>query len=166
MTLVLGLDPGLAITGYGLVASSGQELILVAQGVLRTPAGKPLAERLLQLHRALTALIIRYRPDAAAVEELFFGNNARTAMTVGEARGVLLLALAEAGVPIHGYTPLQVKQAVTGYGQAEKPQVQEMVRLLLRLAEPPRPDDAADALAVAICHHHAAQMTALFQSEA
>ncbi len=155
MMLVLGLDPGLAITGYGLVAGAGQELTLVAQGVLRTPAGKPLAERLLQLHRALAALIARYRPDAAAVEELFFGTNARTAMTVGEARGVLLLALAEAGVPIHGYTPLQVKQAVAGYGAAPKQQVQEMVQALLGLAQTPQPDDAADALAVAICLAHA-----------
>lgn len=152
--LVLGLDPGLASTGYGLVDGDGPDLKAVSYGVLRTPANTPLADRLVMLHRALRELLDRYRPDAAAVEELFFSTNARTAMVVGEARGVLLLTLAQAGVRMAEYTPLQVKQAITGYGQADKNQVQQMVRLLLNLADLPQPDDAADALAVSICHHH------------
>lgn len=158
---VLGIDPGLATTGYGLVAGDGQALEATAYGVLRTPANTPIAERLVMLHRELTALLDRYHPDVVAMEELFFSTNARTAMTVGEARGVLLLTAAQAGLPIAEYTPLQVKQAITGYGQAEKQQVQQMVRLLLSLPEIPRPDDAADGLAVAICHHHSSRLSRL-----
>lgn len=159
--LVLGIDPGLATTGYGLVAGDGQTLEAVAYGVLRTPAKTPIAERLVILHDELTALLDRYRPNVVAMEELFFSTNARTAMTVGEARGVLLLTVAQAGLPICEYTPLQIKQAITGYGQADKHQVQEMVRLLLSLPEIPRPDDAADGLAVSICHHHSARLSRL-----
>jgi len=159
--LVLGLDPGLAITGYGLVEGDGQHLHPVTYGVLRTPAGVPIAERLVMLHQALAELLAEYRPPVAAVEELFFATNARTAIMVGEARGVLLLTLAEAGISIAEYTPLQIKQAITGYGQAEKLQVQQMVRLLLNLAELPKPDDAADALAVSICHHNSFRMAQL-----
>jgi crossover junction endodeoxyribonuclease RuvC len=159
--LVLGIDPGLAITGYGLVAGDGSELEPIAHGVLRTPANTPIPDRLCQLHAALLALLAQYRPDAAAVEELFFSTNARTAIMVGEARGVALLALAQAGLPISEYTPLQVKQSVTGYGQADKRQVQEMVRLLLNLGDIPRPDDAADALAVAVCHLHSSRLDLL-----
>jgi crossover junction endodeoxyribonuclease RuvC len=163
--LALGLDPGLATTGYGLVASDGQRLAMVAYGVIRTPAGRPTVERLAKLHRQVAELVERYQPDASAVEELFFSSNARTAMSVGQARGVLLLALAEAGLPVAEYTPMQVKQAVTGYGGADKAQVQEMVRLLLNRSETPRPDDAADALAVSICHHHSARLVALVQGK-
>lgn len=159
--LVLGIDPGLATTGYGLVAGDGQTLEAVTYGVLRTPAHTPIAERLVLLHDELTTLLDHYRPDVVAMEELFFSTNARTAMTVGEARGVLLLTAAQAGLDICEYTPLQVKQAVTGYGQADKHQVQVMVRLLLDLSELPRPDDAADALAVSICHHHSARLSEL-----
>jgi len=159
--LVLGIDPGLATTGYGLVAGDGQALEAVAYGVLRTPAHTPIAERLVLLHDELTTLLDHYRPNVVAMEELFFSTNARTAMTVGEARGVLLLTAAQAGLTICEYTPLQVKQAVTGYGQADKRQVQTMVRLLLDLPELPRPDDAADALAVSICHHHSARLSQL-----
>lgn len=159
--LVLGIDPGLATTGYGLVEGDGQTLEAVAYGVLRTPAKTPIAERLVILHDALSALLDRYRPDVVAMEELFFSTNARTAMTVGEARGVLLLTAAQAGLAICEYTPLQIKQAVTGYGQAEKQQMQEMVRLLLSLPEIPRPDDAADGLAVSICHHHSSRLSQL-----
>lgn len=159
--LVLGIDPGLATTGYGLVAGDGQTLEAVAYGVLRTPANTPVAERLVMLHDALTALLDRYQPDVVAMEELFFSTNARTAMTVGEARGVLLLTAAQAGLTIAEYTPLQVKQAITGYGQAEKLQVQQMVRFLLNLPEIPRPDDAADGLAVSICHHHSSRLSLL-----
>jgi crossover junction endodeoxyribonuclease RuvC len=163
--LALGIDPGLATTGYGLVASDGQRLTSVAYGVIRTPAGLSTVERLAKLYHLVGQLIERYRPDTSAVEELFFSTNARTAMNVGQARGVLLLALAEAGLPVAEYTPMQVKQAVTGYGGADKAQVQEMVRLLLSLQELPRPDDAADALAVSICHHHSARLLALVQGE-
>jgi crossover junction endodeoxyribonuclease RuvC len=158
---VLGLDPGLAITGYGIVDSDGQALSSVTYGVIRTPAKTPHADRLATIHQELTRLINEHEPDLAAVEQLFFCTNVRTAMIVGEARGVLLLTLALADMTIAEYTPLQIKQAVTGYGQASKDQVQQMVQLLLELDETPRPDDAADALAVSICHHHTARMDAL-----
>ncbi|MFO7916926.1 MAG: crossover junction endodeoxyribonuclease RuvC [Anaerolineae bacterium] len=161
--LVLGLDPGLATTGYGLVVGDGRDLDMVSHGVIRTPANTPIGERLVRIHREMSCLLDEYHPDVAAVEELFFCKNVRTAMMVGEARGVLLLALAEAGLEIAEYTPLQIKEGITGYGSAEKGQVQEMVRILLRLEEVPRPDDAADALAVAICHQHAARMSGLIQ---
>jgi crossover junction endodeoxyribonuclease RuvC len=124
-----------------------------------------MAQRLIDLHQKLGELIGQFHPDAAAVEDLFFATNARTAMSVGQARGVLLLTLAQAGLPVFEYTPLQVKQAVTGYGQADKNQVQQMVRMLLHLEELPRPDDAADALAVSICHHHSAKMQSLLDSQ-
>ena len=159
--LVLGIDPGLATTGYGLVEGDGQRLELVAYGVVRTPAKTPIARRLLQLHDELAEILRQYRPDEAAVEELFFSTNARTAIVVGEARGVVILTLAEAGLPIAEYTPLQVKQAITGYGQADKAQVQQMVSLLLNLRYVPQPDDAADALAISVCHHHSAKLAAL-----
>ena len=152
--LVLGLDPGTAITGYGLVRRTGNRLSGIDFGVIRTPAGRPLPERLLAIHHELGRLLAGHRPEVVAVEQLFFCNNARTAMAVGQARGVVLLAAAEAGLAVAEYTPLQVKQAVVGYGKADKRQVQEMVRILLALRDIPRPDDAADALAVAICHAH------------
>lgn len=158
---VLGLDPGLAITGYGLVEASGERLTPLAYGVVRTNAQDPLPQRLRQLYRRVGELIARHAPDAGAVEELFFSTNTRTAMTVGHARGVLLLALAEADIPLAEYTPMQVKLAITGYGGADKSQMQEMVRLLLSLDHIPRPDDAADALGVAICHHHSTRFHAL-----
>jgi len=161
--LVLGIDPGLATTGYGLVEGDGQRLELVAYGVVRTPAKTPIARRLLQLHDELAEILRQYRPDEAAVEELFFSTNARTAIVVGEARGVVILTLAEASLPIAEYTPLQVKQAITGYGQADKAQVQQMVSLLLNLRYVPQPDDAADALAISVCHHHSAKLAALLE---
>lgn len=164
--LVLGLDPGLASAGYGIVAGDGQRLELVACGVIRTPARARVDERLMLLRRELSEIIAGCAPDEAAVERLFFGANARTAMMVGQARGVLLLTLAEAGLPIAEYTPLQVKQSITGYGRADKSQVQEMVRILLGLDDIPRPDDAADALAVSICHHHSAWLAALSDPQA
>jgi len=152
--LVLGLDPGTAITGYGIVRFDGEVLATVSYGVISTPANDPLPHRLQRLYRELTRLIDTYHPTDSSVEELFFARNARTALSVGHARGVILLALTEAGLPIYEYTPLQVKQAITGYGRANKGQVQQMVRLLLGLEMIPHPDDAADALAVAICHAH------------
>lgn len=157
--LVLGVDPGLATTGYGLVHEAENELQAIAYGVVTTPARRPLAERLQQLYRELAALIERYRPDEGAVEELFFSRNVRTAMSVGQARGVALLALADANVPVAEYTPLTIKQAVSGFGGADKIQVQTMVKMLLKLESVPRPDDAADALAVAICHLHSARLS-------
>ena len=158
---VLGIDPGTATTGYGVVEEVGGDLTSLAFGVIRTPAGQPLPARLQSIYRAVRALATEWQPAAAAVEELFFSSNVRTAMSVGQARGVTLLALADAGLDVAEYTPLTVKQAVTGYGNADKMQMQEMVRLLLRLEKAPRPDDAADALAVAICHLHSARLTAL-----
>lgn len=151
--LIVGIDPGIATTGYGFIrpASSGR-LEAVAFGVLRTEARAALPERLASLHRGMTDLLALHRPDAAAVERLYFQRNVTTAMVVGEARGVLLLALAQAGIPVGEYTPGEVKQAITAYGGAKKQQMQEMIRLLFGLPEVPRPDDAADALAVAVCH--------------
>jgi crossover junction endodeoxyribonuclease RuvC len=160
---VLGVDPGTAITGWGLVEGEGQTLRLVDYGVITTAAKTPLPTRLQQIYRGLTELMTEHRPAAVAVEELFFGHNVRTALVVGQARGVALLAIADAGLPLYEYKPLEVKLAIAGYGRADKGQVQSMVRLLLNLAEIPRPDDAADALAVAICHVHSARLKALEQ---
>jgi crossover junction endodeoxyribonuclease RuvC len=158
---VLGIDPGTAITGYGVVGEVQGELQPLAFGVIKTPADQPLPRRLQSIYRAISDLAEEWKPTAAAVEELFFSRNVRTAMSVGQARGVALLALADAGLDVAEYTPLVIKQAVTGYGSADKAQMQDMVRLLLRLKKVPRPDDAADALAVAICHLHSARLAAL-----
>ncbi|HDN80176.1 MAG: crossover junction endodeoxyribonuclease RuvC [Chloroflexi bacterium] len=157
---VLGIDPGLAITGYGLVEGNG-ELSLLACGVINTSGTDPLPTRLRKLYEELKSLVEKFCPDAVAVEELFFCRNVRTAIAVGQARGVALLAVAEAQVPLFEYTPLQVKQALTGYGRADKKQIQNMVSLLLGLKAPPKPDDVADAVAVAICHIHHSKMAAL-----
>ncbi|MBS1254037.1 MAG: Crossover junction endodeoxyribonuclease RuvC [Anaerolineales bacterium] len=155
--LVVGVDPGTAITGYGLVRQlGGRQVELVDYGVIRTPSDRPMAERLRQLYHDLHDVVAEHQPDEAAVEELFFSRNVTTALTVGQARGVAMLAAAEAGLPVHEYKPAEIKQAVVGYGNASKEQVQEMVRVLLGIAEVPRPDDAADAVAVAICHIHSA----------
>ena len=159
--LVLGIDPGTAITGYGLVREDDEGLALVECGVITTPAGQPLPQRLQTIYHGLAAIISQHQPDQAAVEELFFSRNVRTALSVGQARGVVLLAAAEAGLPLHEYKPLEVKQTVAGYGGADKRQVQEMVRMLLNLEQVPEPDDAADAVAVAVCHIHSARMRAL-----
>lgn len=159
--LILGIDPGTAITGYGLVREDDGNLALVDCGVITTPAGQSLPARLQTLYQGLADVIRKHQPTAAAVEELFFSRNVRTALSVGHARGVVLLALANAGLPIHEYKPLEVKQAIAGYGGADKRQVQEMVRMLLHLDHVPQPDDAADAVAIAVCHIHSAQMMAL-----
>lgn len=161
--LVIGIDPGTAITGYGLVRNAGHGgLDVVDYGVVETASKLPMAQRLLTLHRQLRHVMQLHRPDSAAVEKLFFQRNVRTAISVGQARGVALLALAEADLPVAEYTPMEVKQAVTGYGGADKNQVQQMVRALLNLEKIPKPDDAADALAVAICHLHSARMSSLY----
>ncbi|MBP6017381.1 MAG: crossover junction endodeoxyribonuclease RuvC [Candidatus Promineofilum sp.] len=149
---ILGIDPGTATTGYGIIDVVDGELRLVVYGAILTPAGDPPEQRLQSIFHQAQALIANYAPERAAVEQLFFGRNVTTAIAVGQARGVLLLALAEAGIPMSEYSPPKVKEAVTGYGKAEKAQIQLMVRHLLDLAETPQPDDAADALAVAITH--------------
>jgi crossover junction endodeoxyribonuclease RuvC len=159
--LVLGIDPGTATTGYGLIREQDQGPVLVAYGTIQTPAGAPMPERLRTLYEELTQLIALHRPDTGAVEKLFFQRNVSTAMTVGQARGVALLVLAQAGLSVGEYNPMDVKQAVCGYGGAGTPQMQGMVRAILHLAEIPRPDDAADALAVAICHLHSARLKSL-----
>jgi crossover junction endodeoxyribonuclease RuvC len=153
MRLVLGIDPGTATTGYGLVREREDGILESAgYGIIQTPAGETDAKRLYLLHQRLVELLDFNHPDSVAVEKLFFQRNVSTAISVGQARGVILLAVAETGLDISEYTPNEVKQAVTGYGSAQKRQVQEMVRTLLLLPEIPRPDDAADALAVAITH--------------
>jgi crossover junction endodeoxyribonuclease RuvC len=159
--IVLGIDPGTAITGYGVVSSENDHLTLVTFGVITTPAAQPLPKRLRTIYQELSALIVHHRPQAVAVEEVLFGRNVRTAISVGHARGVALLAAAQADVPVFTYTPTAVKQAVGGYGGADKRQIQEMVRMLLALPAMPQPDDAADAVAVAICHIHSAQLDRL-----
>jgi crossover junction endodeoxyribonuclease RuvC len=153
MTLVLGIDPGTATTGYGLVRHREDgSLESLAYGTIQTPAGCPAYQRLSLLYHQLNDLLLLHRPDSCAVEKLFFQTNVKTALSVGQARGVVLLAISEAGLEIAEYTPNEVKQAVAGYGSAGKKQVQEMVRVLLALPDIPQPDDAADALAIAITH--------------
>jgi crossover junction endodeoxyribonuclease RuvC len=158
--IALGIDPGTAIVGYAVVMARGSELNMLACDVITTPAKMPLAQRLQIIYEGLSTLIATYKPQEAAMEELFFAKNARTAMTVGHARGVAMLALANSGLSVAEYTPKQVKQAVTGYGGADKNQVGEMVRILLKLSAIPKPDDAADAAAVAICHLNTATYAA------
>jgi crossover junction endodeoxyribonuclease RuvC len=150
--LVLGIDPGTANTGYGVVTRRGGRLAALDGGVIETRAGLPLERRLATIHARVSALIEEHEPEAVALEDLFFGVNARSAMAVGHARGVVMLAAGQAGLPCTGYTPQQIKGAVCGTGRADKEQVIRMVQALLSLTEPPRPDHAADALAVAICH--------------
>ena len=159
--IVLGIDPGTAITGYGLVREEGSQAVAMAYGAITTPSDQPLPDRLNLLYQGLSQIIEKHKPDQAAVEQLFFNKNVRTALAVGHARGVMLLALAQAGVSIFEYTPLQVKQAVTGNGRADKAQVQQMVTLLLGLDKIPKPDDVADALAIALCHIHSARFAML-----
>jgi crossover junction endodeoxyribonuclease RuvC len=150
---VLGLDPGTASTGYGVIEADNGRLSLITYGVIKTPAGEESSVRLQMIFEAVNELIDKFRPDSAGVEEVFFGRNITTAINVGQARGVLLLALANANIPIGEYSPPKIKDTVTGYGKADKAQVQLMVRNLLDLEETPRPDDAADGLAVAITHY-------------
>ncbi len=159
--IVMGIDPGYAILGYAVVAAQGIDLRLLDCGVITTPAGLALPERLQQIYKQLSVLVDEYRPGEAAMEELFFGRNVTTAIAVGHARGVAMLALVNADIAISEYKPSEVKLAVTGYGAAKKGQVGEMVRLLLHLQSIPRPDDAADAAAIAICHLHMAHYQAL-----
>lgn len=151
---ILGIDPGIAIVGFGFVDKQGSKVIPVQYGCIQTEAHTPEEERLLHVYEGMKQLIDKYKPDAVALEKLFFNRNVTTAMTVSQARGVLVLSAVQSGLPVAEYTPMQVKQAMVGYGKAEKQQVQEMVRMFLKLQAVPKPDDVADALAVAICHAH------------
>lgn len=161
MNSVLGIDPGTATTGYGLIIENKIGLEVVEYGVISTPPDFPMEKRLQIIYNKLLELLDLHHPESCAVEKLFFQRNVTTAISVGQARGVILLALAERNVRCAEYTPLQVKQAVTGYGAANKKQVQIMVQALLTLSEIPKPDDAADALAIAICHAHSRRLADL-----
>lgn len=159
--IYLGIDPGIADTGFGLICREGAKLTCLAYGSIKTSSKKQLEDRLVELHNNLNELIVRFKPDWVGIEELFFAKNAKTAMVVGQARGVALLTVKLHNIPMFEFTPLQVKQAVSTYGKADKGQVQRMVKMLLNLKVIPKPDDAADALAIAICaansikYHHA-----------
>jgi len=160
---VLGIDPGLANTGYGVVARRGGRLLALDGGVIRTGAADAHERRLAEIHGAVEELISEHQPDALALEELYFGQNVRTAFAVGQARGVVMLAAGQCGVPCTGYTPQQVKGAVCGSGRAQKDQVARMVQALLGLSDERRPDHATDALAVAVCHANCAPLSRALQ---
>ena len=154
--IIMGLDPGIATIGFGVIEAAGGQQSALRYGVIKTAPGQPLSQRLMAIYNDLNQLLELFQPDAVAIEELFFNTNLTTGISVAHGRGVLLLACAQRGLPIHEYTPLQVKQSVVGYGRAEKGQVMDMVQRMLKLKKLPRPDDAADALAIAICHARAA----------
>jgi len=159
--IILGLDPGTAIVGYGVIVSSGPDLKHIAHGCIITAKDLPMPTRLNQIAKELRQIIRQYQPDLVAVEQLYFARNVTTAMSVAQARGVLLQTVANLGLSAESYTPLQVKQALTGYGQADKSQIQKMVKLLLGLVDLPKSDDAADALAVAITCANATKLASL-----
>jgi crossover junction endodeoxyribonuclease RuvC len=163
--LVLGIDPGTATTGFGVVEAQGSRLRAIDYGVISTPSSMDMPARLCLIHEGLSRIIDQYQPQTAAVEEIFYHRNAKTVITVAQSRGVLLFTGASKGLKVCEYTPLQVKQSVVGYGQAEKRQVQLMVQRILKLKEIPKPDDAADALAIAICHLHAQRLEHIYRSE-
>jgi len=156
---IFGIDPGADRTGYGCVETDGSRHRIVTCGAISAPSKATFPEKLLNIHSRLAALLLECRPDCVAIENVFHAINARTALKLGHARGVAMLAAVEAGMPVNEYTPAEIKLAVTGYGRAEKPQVQQMVKMLLGLPQVPSPHDAADALAVAICHAHSAPRT-------
>ena len=158
---ILGIDPGIAIVGYGVVDKEGNRYKTVGYDAITTRAHTPLEERIKLVYDGVNEVIKLYKPDAMSIEELFFNNNAKTALTVGQARGVIILAAVENNLPIHEYTPLQVKQALTGYGRAEKAQIQQMVKSMLGLSAVPKPDDVADALANAVCHGNSMMFNAI-----
>jgi len=153
---ILGIDPGYAICGFGLIYGDRSKQQLIQYGAIRTEAGRPLPERLKQIYDDVTLLINQFNPQMLAIEELFFHTNVTTALSVAHARGVIVLAAETLGIPVYEYTPLQVKLAIAGYGRADKAQMMDMVRRHLNLKENPKPDDAADALAVALCHMRSA----------
>lgn len=156
--IIIGIDPGYAIVGVGVVEYVGNKFRTLEYNAITTPAGMNTVDRLKKIYDEMGMYLDKYKPDAMAIEELFFNSNQKTAINVAQARGVLLVAAANRGVPISEYTPLQVKQSVTGYGRAEKKQIQQMVKMILGLNVIPKPDDAADALALAICHAHSSKM--------
>lgn len=156
--VTIGIDPGTAILGYGVVEGDNDSRV-VDFGVIETPSELDMPNRLVILHEAVTKLLHEHHPDDLAVEQLFFARNVTTAIAVGQARGVVLLAAAQKGIPVAEYSPSEIKNAIVGYGKADKRQIQEMVRILLGLPEVPQPDDAADALAVALCHAQTRQFT-------
>ncbi len=160
---ILGIDPGYAILGYGVVEKIGNQFKAHRYGAVTTDAGMPMTDRLEHLYNSLREIIEEEKPDAASIEQLFFNTNAKTAILVGQARGVAILACVKGGLMVEEYTPLQIKQALVGYGRAEKKQVQMMVKTILHLKEIPRPDDTADALAAAICHGHSADTRKRFK---
>ena len=161
--VILGIDPGVATIGFGIIRAERGKNTLIQYGVITTPPGIPLSERLVQIYNDMEQLIDTFKPDEMAVEELFFSKNITTGIAVAHARGVILLAAEKMGIPVFEYTPMQVKQGVVGYGKAEKKQVMLMTQRLLNMKDIPRPDDAADALAIAICHSRAA--TSLLNTE-
>ena len=163
--LVLGIDPGTATTGFGVVEAQGSRLRAIEYGIISTPANMDMPARLCLIHESLNRIIDQYQPQTAAVEQIFYHRNAKTVITVAQSRGVILFTGASRGIKVCEYTPLQVKQSVVGYGQAEKRQVQMMVQKILGLKEIPKPDDAADALAIAICHLHAQRIERIYRSE-
>ncbi|MBR5157164.1 MAG: crossover junction endodeoxyribonuclease RuvC [Clostridia bacterium] len=163
--IILGIDPGIAIVGYGVLEYVGNKFHTISYGAITTEAGMKLSDRLRDISESIHILIERFKPDAFAIEELFFNTNVKTAISVAHGRGVCLLSASVQGVPIYDYTPLQVKQAVCGYGRADKKQVQKMVTSLLNLESTPKPDDVADALAVAICHAHNARYQQMVHEE-
>ncbi len=156
--IILGIDPGFAIVGYGIVSYDGNKFKALEYGAITTDSKEDMFLRFKKIHDELSEIIDRTKPDAMAIEELFFNSNQKTAINVAQARGVLLLSALNKDIPIFEYTPLQVKQATVGYGRAEKGQVQQMVKMLLGLEKIPKPDDTADALAIAVCHAHSNKM--------
>lgn len=161
---ILGIDPGIAIVGIGVLQKQGSRLLPLQYGKITTESGISVPERLLKISQDLDIILDALKPDEVAIEKLFFNKNTKTAMTVAEARGAILLTISRRGLPIAEYTPLQVKQSVCGYGGADKNQVQQMVKSMLNLAEVPKPDDTADALAIAICHAHTCVMQKLMMN--
>ena len=152
--IILGIDPGFAITGYGVLDYKDNRFTALTYGVLSTKSTELFTDRLNAIDKRIKELIIEYKPDCCSIEELFFNNNAKTAIAAAQGRGVAIISVTSHGIPVYEYTPLQVKQSVTGYGRADKNQVQQMVKMILHLDKIPKPDDAADALAIAICHAH------------
>lgn len=162
--LIMGIDPGIAISGFGFVDGKDNKYTVVEYGVIKTDTNLSIPQRLKCIYKGYLDLMRKYKPDAIAVEELFYNKNAKTIITVGQARGVAILAASLLNIEVFEYTPLQVKQAVVGYGRADKLQVQEMIRILLHLDSIPKPDDAADALAAALCHLNSSRINSLFNS--
>lgn len=159
--VIIGVDPGYAIVGIGAIELKGSKFRTLDYGAITTEAGEKTTSRLRQIYNGMTFYLNKYKPDCVSIEELFFNSNKTTAIKVAQARGVILLAATNAGIPVYEYTPLQVKQSVTGYGRADKTQVQTMIKMLLHLDKIPKPDDAADALALAICHANSSRLNSI-----